>query len=153
MNLKSFTLHALVVVSAALSLSATAQTVGTITVEHAWARATPAAAKTSAAYMTLANAGAADKLIAASSDVAKDIQIHSMITEAGVMKMREVKSVDVSANGKTELKPGGYHIMLIGLPDGLKEGSKFPLKLKFEKAGEVTVTVVAEKGGHAGHQH
>lgn len=127
--------------------------VGAISIDHPWARAVPGGTKVSAAYMTLTNAGAADKLIGAASDVAKEIQIHTMVTEAGVMKMREIKALDVRANGKTELKPGGYHIMLIGLPDGLKEGSKFPLKLKFEKAGEVTVTVVAEKGGHAGHQH
>jgi copper(I)-binding protein len=72
------------------------------------------------------------------------------------MKMREVKGIDVAANGKTELKPGGFHIMLVGLADGLKEGAKFPLKLKFEKAGEVTVQVTAEKPdahGHGEHKH
>jgi copper(I)-binding protein len=54
------------------------------------------------------------------------------------------------------LKPGGFHVMLIGLKDGLKEGEKFPLKLKFEKAGEVTVQVTAEKPGahdHMEHKH
>jgi copper(I)-binding protein len=130
--------------------------VGAITVDHPWARATPGAVKNSSAYMTFDNKGAADKLVSVSGDVAKEIQIHSMVTEAGVMKMREIKSLDVPANGKAELKPGGYHIMLIGLKAGLKEGEKFPLKLTFEKAGEVTVTVVAEKAGghdHSGHKH
>jgi periplasmic copper chaperone A len=112
--------------------------------------------KNSAAFMTLSAKDTADKLIGVSGDVAREIQIHTMLTEAGVMKMREIKSLDVPANGKTELKPGGLHIMLIGLKDGLKEGEKFPLKLKFEKAGEVTVDVVAEKpsgADHSGHKH
>ncbi len=130
--------------------------IGSITVDHPWARATPGAVKNSAAFMVFDNKGAADKLISVTGDVAREIQIHSMITEAGVMKMREIKSLDIPANGKAELKPGGYHVMLIGLKDGLKEGTKFPLKLKFEKAGEVTVQVTAEKPGahdHSGHKH
>ena len=130
--------------------------VGSISINHPWARATPGAVKNSAAFMVFENKGAADKLIGVSGDIAKDIQIHSMITEAGVMKMREIKSLDIPANGKAELKPGGFHVMLIGLKDGLKEGATFPLKLKFEKAGEVTVQVKAEKPGahdHAEHKH
>ena len=130
--------------------------VGAITVGHPWARATPGAVKNSAAFMVFDNKGAADKLIGVSGDIAKDIQIHSMITEAGVMKMREIKSLDIPANGKTELKSSGFHVMLIGLKDGLKEGATFPLKLQFEKAGEVTVLVKAEKPGahdHAEHKH
>ena len=130
--------------------------VGTITIGHPWARATPGAVKNSAAFMVFDNQGAADKLIGVSGDIAKDIQIHSMSTEAGVMKMREIKSLDIPANGKAELKQGGFHVMLIGLKDGLKEGATFPLKLKFEKAGEVTVEVTAETPGaqdHAEHKH
>ena len=130
--------------------------IGAITIDHAWARATPGAVKNSAAFMTFDNKGAADKLISVTGTIAKEIQIHSMITEAGVMKMREITALDIPANGKAELKPGGFHVMLIGIPDGLKEGTKFPLKLKFEKAGEVTVQVTAEKPGahdHTEHKH
>ncbi len=132
--------------------------VGAIAISHPWARATPAPVRTSAAYLTIDNKGGADRLLSAAADIAKETQLHSMTTEAGVMKMREVKAVDVAANGKTELKPGGFHIMLIGLADGLKEGTKFPLKLKFEKAGEVTVQMTAEKPdahdhGHGEHKH
>lgn len=127
--------------------------VGAMTISHPWARAVPAAVRTSAAYLTISNTGTADRLLSASAAVAKETQLHSMITEAGVMKMREVKAVDIAANGKTELKPGGYHIMLVGLTDGLKEGSKFPVKLKFEKAGEVTIQITAEKPGAHDHSH
>ena len=141
-----------------LAATASAQDpkVGTISIGHPWARATPGAVKNSAAFMVFDNKGSADQLIGVTGDIAKDIQIHSMITEAGVMKMREIKSLDIPANGKAELKPGGFHVMLIGLKDGLKEGATFPLKLKFEKAGEVTVQVTAEKPGaqdHAEHKH
>ncbi len=144
-----------------IALSATAAfaqdtKIGAITIDHPWARATPGAVKNSAVFMSFDNKGAADKLLSVTGTVAKEIQIHSMITEAGVMKMREIKSLDIPANGKAELKPGGFHVMLIGIPDGLKEGTKFPLKLKFEKAGEITVQVTAEKSGahdHAEHKH
>lgn len=150
---KLFLLLAAVVSTTAFAQDAK---IGSITIDHPWARATPGAVKNSAAFMTFDNKGAADKLISVTGGVAKEIQIHSMITEAGVMKMREIKSLDIPANGKAELKPGGFHVMLIGIPDGLKEGTKFPLKLTFEKAGEITVIVTAEKPGshnHAEHKH
>jgi periplasmic copper chaperone A len=138
---------------ATVSIAACAHDVkhGNITIGHPFARATPAVVKNSAAYMVFDNKGTADKLLSVTGDIAREIQIHTMITEAGVMKMRELPSLDIPAGTKTELKPGGLHIMLIGLKDGLKEGTKFPLKLKFEKAGEVTVEVVAEKP--SGHDH
>ena len=144
--------------TAALAATAFAQDtkVGAITVAHPWARVTPGAVKTSAAFMMLDNKGAADKLVSVSGDIAEAIQIHTMITDGTVMKMREIESIDIPANGKAELKPGGFHVMLIGLKDGLKEGAKFPLKLKFEKAGEVTVQVTVEKPpvpGQADHKH
>lgn len=152
---KIFTLFSAVVLSASAFAGADVK-LGNLTVAHPWARATPGAVKNSAAFFTIENKGAADKLIGVSGDVAREIQIHTMITEAGVMKMREVKSLDVPANGKLELKPGGLHVMLIGLKDGLKDGTSFPLTLKFEKAGEVRVNVTAEKMGahdHSGHRH
>ena len=107
-------------------------------------QATLAPVRTSAAYPRSTTRAVPTGCWSASADVAKETQLYSMITEAGVMKMREVKGIDVAANIRPELKPGGFHIMLVGLADGLKEGTKFPLKLKFEKAGEVTVQVTAE---------
>ena len=146
----------LLVAACSLNAFADAAKIGAITIDHPWARATPGAVKNSAAFMLFDNKGAADKLVSVTGTVAKEIQIHSMVTEAGVMKMREINGLDIPANGKAELTPGGYHIMLIGIADGLKEGTKFPLTLKFEKAGEITVQVVAEKPGahdHAEHKH
>ncbi len=129
--------------------------VGSLTIHHPWARAVPSAAvRNSAAFFTIENKGAPDRLLAVSGTVADKIEIHTMVREAGVMRMREVKALDVPTNGKVELKPGGLHIMLIGLKAPLKEGDRFPLTLRFEKAGEVKLDVLAEKGHHHhGHDH
>ena len=86
--------------------------VGAITITHPWARAMPGAVKNSAAFMTFDNKGAADKLISVTGDVAKEIQIHSMITEAGVMKMREIPALDIPANGMASRpERGSVHSM------------------------------------------
>jgi copper(I)-binding protein len=66
------------------------------------------------------------------------------------MKMRPLPAVDIKAGGQAELKPGGMHIMLVGLAAPLKEGQTFPLTLTFEKAGKVEVTVTVEKAGAMG---
>jgi copper(I)-binding protein len=58
-----------------------------------------------------------------------------------VMRMRQVEEIALPAGQTVELKPGGYHLMFVGLKAPLKAGDKFPLKLRFEKAGEVEVTV------------
>ena len=122
-----------------------------ITVEQPWARATPGGAKTGAVYMTLDNkSGTADRLTGASSDVAEKLQIHEMKVENGVMKMREIAGgLPIPANGSVVLKPGTYHVMLIGLKKPLTAGEKFPLTLTFEKAGNISVTVPVQAMGAA----
>jgi periplasmic copper chaperone A len=125
--------------------AAFAQTSGTsrITVEQPWARATPAGAMTGAVYMTLANkADTADRLTAASSDVASKVQIHEMTMVNGVMQMRQlVNGLAIPADGSVTLKPGGYHVMLIGLKKQLIAGQTLPLTLTFAKAGNISITV------------
>ena len=64
--------------------------------------------------------------------------------------MRPVSTIDVKPKGQTMLKPGGLHVMLIGLKQPLKQGESFPLTLTFEKAGELDVSVVVEKAGAMG---
>jgi periplasmic copper chaperone A len=131
----------------------------TIAVEQPWARATPAGAMSGAAYMTLANkTSAADSLTGASSDAAAKVQIHEMKVVNGVMQMREVAGgLAIPANGSVTLKPGGYHVMLIGLKKPLVAGQSFPLTLTFAKAGNISVTVPVQamgatsaKGGMSG---
>jgi len=125
---------------------------GKITVEQPWARATPAGAMTGAAYMTLANkAKTADRLTGASSDVAAKVQIHEMKVVNGVMQMREVAGgLAIPAGGSVTLKPGSYHVMLMGLKKPLVAGQSFPLTLTFAKAGTISVTVPVQAMGATG---
>jgi copper(I)-binding protein len=92
-----------------------------------------------ASYMMIQNSGAADKLLKAESDAAETVELHTVTNEGGMMQMRPVPSIDVPANGSVELKPGGFHVMLIGLKQELKPGETVTIKLTFEKAGVVQV--------------
>jgi len=104
-----------------------------IAVTDAWARA--AVTGNSAAYMTLRNKSTvADRLVKAESDVAGAVELHKTTMEGGMMKMAPVDGVDLPAQGQAELKPGGLHVMLIGLTRELRAGEKIKLKLYFEKA-------------------
>lgn len=95
---------------------------------------------TGAVYVTLSNSGAqADALVSASTDAARTVELHETRQEGGVMKMRPVKTIPVPAGGTTELKPGGYHIMLMGLTHDLKPGDKVAVTLEFEHGGQMRV--------------
>ena len=138
-------------IAAALALAAVpalAQS-SSIQVDKPWAQATPSGAKTGAVYMTINNSSsAADRLTGASSNVASTLQIHEMKVVDGVMKMRQIPGgLAVPANGAVVLKPGSYHVMLIGLKNPLKAGDSFPLTLTFEKAGNVSITVPVQGMG------
>jgi len=123
-----------------------------IVIDHPWARATPAGAKTGAAYMTLINNGSSgERLLAAKTPVADSVQFHSVSEENGVSRMREMRAVEVPPGGKVTFSPGGMHIMVVGLKQPLKEGQTFPLRLTFEKAGNVDVTVSIAKVGAMQH--
>jgi copper(I)-binding protein len=114
-----------------------------IRVEDVWAR--PAASMdgsgNGAAFMLLRNGGdTADRLVAAQSAVANTVEIHETTMDGGVMKMRPVVGgIEVPAGAQVELKPGGYHVMLIGLTQDLQEGDRFQIVLRFEKSGPITV--------------
>jgi hypothetical protein len=118
-------------------------------VDHAWARATPGKADNGAAYVTITSP-TADRLVSASTPVAKKAELHTMSMQGMVMKMRPISGVDIPAGQPVSLKPGGEHIMLMGLNEPLREGRSFPLTLDFEKAGPRTVTVTVEKAGANG---
>lgn len=130
---------------------------GKLRIEDPYARATVPAQKAGGAFVKIKNTGAADKLIAVSSPVAKEMQLHTMSMEGNVMKMREVKAIDIPANGTVELQPGGFHLMLIDLKSQLKAGDQIPVKLKFEKAGELEVKFQVKDmrpaHGQPGHDH
>jgi hypothetical protein len=139
---------ALVAACAAVALSAAANA-DEIVVRDAWARASAGPAKAAAAFLTLDNKGkTADRLLAASAAISEKAELHTHIHEGDVMKMRPVEAIDVPAAALTELKPGGLHVMFMGLHAPLAEGTSFPLTLTFENAGAMTVDVrVVAAGG------
>jgi hypothetical protein len=117
-------------------------TLGALTIADPWARATDPLAKTSAAYFTVTNrGGATERLVAAAADVADEVGLHRTVSKNGMLAMEHVDGIAVPSGGAAELKPGGYHVMFIGLKRQLKAGETFPLHLTFEKAGRVTVQV------------
>ena len=110
-----------------------------IQIDKPWARATAPGSKVAGGYMAIRNAGAAaDRLVSASSPAAAKVELHVHINDNGVMKMREAPGYDVPAKGRFELKPGGAHLMFMDIKRPFKEGEKVPVRLKFEKAGEVS---------------
>jgi hypothetical protein len=123
--------------------------VGNLKIENPQARATVPAQKMSGGFLKIENKGGADKLLSASSPASKSMELHTMTMDGNVMKMREVKAIDIPANGTVELKPGGLHLMFIDLKSQLKPGLSVPVKLKFEKAGEVEVKF--KIGGYPAH--
>jgi hypothetical protein len=103
---------------------------------------------TGVVYLTVINEGReADRLVGARSDVAAAVELHQTKMEGGVMKMQPVTGgIEIPARGRVELKPGGYHIMLIGLKRDLKAGDRFAVTLEFEKSGAVTVESEVREG-------
>jgi copper(I)-binding protein len=127
-------------------------TVGSIEISNPWARATPKGASVGGAYMTITNNGTEpDRLVGASSPVAKQAEVHQMAMDKGVMSMRPVP-------GGLELKPGqtvvfnpeSFHLMLTGLKQPLAQGERVRATLDFAKAGKVDLELVVESMGAQG---
>ena len=92
-----------------------------------------------AAYLTIVNRGATpDALLSATADVATSVELHQTREAGGMMTMEEVPKIAVAAGARVSLKPGGYHLMLVGLRRGLGPGQTVTLTLRFERAGPVT---------------
>jgi copper(I)-binding protein len=148
---KAVTLRAgvLMLVTAALALAplAGAASAGGPTVTGAWARTTTA--KMGAAYLTVKGYGTPDRLVAAAvpMSIAMEAQLHrSAMGSDGMMSMKQVTSIPVPATGTVGLKPGGYHVMLMGLKRPLVAGKQFKLTLTFARAGRQAVTVTVRRG-------
>jgi copper(I)-binding protein len=113
-----------------------------ITVTGQWARQSPMATDMGAAYMTI-ESSAEDELIGASVDmsVAMMTEIHETVTVDGGMKMQEVASIKVSPDQAITMKPGGFHVMLMGLVKPLEIGQTIEVTLKFSKSGDKVIDV------------
>jgi copper(I)-binding protein len=116
-----------------------------VVVKDAWARSTVPGQSVGGAYMRI-ESSVPVSLVAASSSAAKSVEIHESSMEGGVMRMRAVRKIDLGPGKPVELKPGGYHIMLMELARPLAKGGKVPLRLTFEQQGKPaqSVDVVAE---------
>lgn len=121
-------------------------TAGELRIEQPWARASATQnAKAGAAYFTLVNLGAeADRLIGVATPRAKMASLHHSVMDQGVMKMLPVAAIEVSPGEPAVLRPGGLHVMLMGLKAPLIEGESFPLTLTFEKAGSIEIEVMIQ---------
>jgi copper(I)-binding protein len=122
---------------------------GAIEVRHPWSRATPATAPSAGGFLTVVNKGdAADRLVAVQSPASDQVQIHEMKMDGTIMRMRELDNgVALPAGQTVELKPGGYHVMFIGLKAPFAKGQKVPATLVFEKAGKVEVEFLVDALG------
>ena len=125
MSLVRFTLAATLMAAAALP--AWAQT----TVKEPWVRGTVPQQKASGAFMQITS-GQGGKLLSVSSPVAGVVEVHEMKMDGGVMKMGAVPFLELPAGKAVELKPGGYHVMLMDLKQQLKAGDTVPLTLVVE---------------------
>jgi copper(I)-binding protein len=121
-----------------------------ISVTQAWARATPPGADVGAVYLTIANkGGATDRLVSVTSPAAGSAMVHQTVEENGVSTMRETDG-SIAPGTTLDMKPGGSHIMLMGLKGPLKEGETVDVTLAFEKSGEVKTTAKVQPIGADG---
>jgi len=117
---------------------------GPLRIDQPWSMELPPNAPTVAAYFSIHNKGlVADRLTSVDSPIAGSAQLHEHVHKEGLMKMQQVKSVEVPPGGDVRFAPMAYHVMLLDLKDRsrLVDGQQFALTLHFEKAGDVTVEV------------
>jgi copper(I)-binding protein len=154
-----------VLFAAAMALSVTSASAhdykaGSLQIQHPWSRATPKGATVAGGYMKITNTGSTpDRLIGGSTAAAPKFEIHEMSMEGGVMKMRALpKGVEIKPGQTVEFKPGGYHLMFVGITAPFEQGKRVKGTLEFEKAGKIEVEYAVEAiggtpkgGGHHGH--
>ena len=158
MTLNRFFKALLVLVTLHLTHSVNADMAHGVMVNNPHARATFAMASTAAVYLTLMNHSDTSSTLTSVSvakHIAAEAQIHTTVMEGDMMKMRQVTDgVDISPDGMVEFKPGGYHVMLVGLVNPLSTGDTFDLTLHFSDNAPKTVKVtVGEQGKQGGHHH
>ena len=144
--------HLIITSLLALTTAAWAQTA--VKVEGAWVRGTVASQKATGAFMSLTPSANA-RLVAVQSPVAGVVEIHEMVMEKDIMRMRPISGLDLAAGRTFELKPGGYHVMLMDLKQPLKGGDQVPITLVFEDGTrkrftqDIQAPVTALGGGNA----
>ena len=118
-----------------LTLALAAPAWAQVSVAEPWVRATVPSQMATGAFMKL-TAGSSARLVGASSPVAGVVEVHEMALENNVMRMRAITALDLPAGRSVELKPGGYHVMLMDLTQQLKIGDLVPITLEIEQGGK-----------------
>ncbi len=139
MIVKSFFASLIIATGLTYSALGNSTSIGSLNITGCWVRPSTGGPNT-AAYMTIKNEGAEqDKLIKADCAFATTVELHNHIHENGVMKMRPVQSIDVVNKESVEMKPGGLHVMLMGLKPDFKNQETIKITLHFEKSGRVDI--------------
>lgn len=117
-----------------------------ITVQDAWIRPSPMGVGVAAGYMTIRNGGPGDDaLIGARADFASDVQVHESIVQDDIAVMRPVDAIPFPEGQAIALAPGGYHLMLMDVDEGIEFGDMVTITLIFEHAGEVPIQAEARR--------
>jgi copper(I)-binding protein len=142
----SFIVAAVLAAAVAMPAQAEDVTVGQLKISAPWTRATPKGANVGGGYLKITNTGAVpDRLVGGSSDVAGRFELHEMSMDNGVMKMRPLANgIEIKPGQTVEFKPGGHHVMFVGLNKPIALGEPVKATLTFEKAGKVDVTFAVE---------
>lgn len=114
---------------------------GALEISQPWARATAPTAPAGGGYLSITNKGPTpDRLVSVRSPAADKIEVHEMKMDGNIMRMREVEhGLEIAPGATVKLAPGGFHLMMMGLKGPLKQGTRVPLTLTFEKAGSIDV--------------
>jgi copper(I)-binding protein len=148
------------VIAAMMALTSAAWAQTTVKVEDAWVRGTVAQQQATGAFMRL-TASQNARLVEASSPVAGVTEVHEMAMDNDVMRMRQIQGLPLAAGQTVELKPGGFHVMLMDLKQTLQAGQNVPITLVFEDANQnrftqqiqAPVRALGAGHGHGGHGH
>src|SRR5689334_1600962 len=126
---------------------------GSLIIGHPWSRPTVSGMPTGVAYLSITNRGPRqDTLLGASSPVAARVEFHRTSFDAGMAHMRPAGTLVIAPNSTLTAEPGGLHLMLVDLKSPLVAGTRVPLVLHFQSAGEITVELEVEPPGSE-HPH
>jgi copper(I)-binding protein len=125
-----------------------------LAITEAWIRATPPGARTAAAYLTITNTGTADRLLGGTTPLARALEVHTHVSEGGLLRMERLGELALPAGESVRLEPGGLHLMLVDVAAPLAAGARVALSLRFAVAGtlEIEVPVIdARASGPTAH--
>jgi len=127
---------------------------GELQIRHPWARATPPGTTVGVGYFEIRNTGKEpDRLLSATSPAARQVEMHVSEHAGEVARMRQLRAFEVPARERLTLEPNGAHLMLVDLVQPLKKGERFPMKLRFERAGEIDIEFEVQEMGSRHSRH